>query len=172
MNPVRHSRIDLLRVTDNDWRLWRGLRLAALEEAPYAFSQKLSDWTGTGDTEGRWRARLTTVPFNVVGYLDALEVGIVSGARPKGPTAQLVSMWVTPSARGKGVGNALINASIEWSRALGADGIHLDVFEDNEHAIRLYRRHGFVDRGRNSSKPDDYHERPERRMELLFTSSP
>lgn len=104
VNPVRHGRIDLRRVTDNDWRLWRRLRLAALEEAPYAFSQKLSDWTGTGDTERRWRARLTSVPFNGVAYLDALEVGIVSGARPKGPTGQLVSMWVTPSARGKGVG--------------------------------------------------------------------
>lgn len=46
-----------------DWRLWRGLRLEALREAPYAFGSKLADWQGDGDTQERWRDRLATVPY-------------------------------------------------------------------------------------------------------------
>jgi len=40
----------------DDWRLWRQLRLEALTESPAAFGETLARWTGTGDTEERWRA--------------------------------------------------------------------------------------------------------------------
>jgi hypothetical protein len=42
------------------------LRLAALAEAPAAFGSTLSDWSGPGDTEERWRARLASVAHNIV----------------------------------------------------------------------------------------------------------
>jgi len=54
---------------EDDWALWRTLRQAALAEAPGAFGSTLAEWTGAGDTEARWRARLVTVPFNVVARL-------------------------------------------------------------------------------------------------------
>lgn len=156
------------RITADDWRLWRRLRLAALEEASYAFSQQLSDWTGPGDTETRWRSRLTAVPFNVVAYLEGSEAGIVSGAKPTAPSAQLVSLWVAPWARGRGVADTLIHAIIDWARGNGARGMHLDVFADNTHAIRLYQRHGFVDCGPKPNSHVDDSIRVERRMELVL----
>lgn len=157
--------VELRRLAVDDWRLWRGLRLAALEEAPYAFSSKLSDWTGAGDLESRWTARLASVPFNVVAALDGSTVGIVSAARPAHAAAQLISMWVAPSARGQGIGDALIEAVVTWSRENDAKVLYLDVFEDNKAAVRLYRRHGFRDRSRKPSEPDDDPVRVERRME-------
>lgn len=33
-------------LTTGDWRLFRGLRLEALRDAPYAFNTKLADWQG------------------------------------------------------------------------------------------------------------------------------
>ncbi len=58
--------IDVRTVGVEDWRLWRDLRLEALREAPYAFGSTLAEWQGEGDTEVRWRARLSTVRLNVV----------------------------------------------------------------------------------------------------------
>jgi len=132
----------LLRVNANDWRRWRDLRLAALEEAPYAFSSRLSNWTGANDLESRWRARLSHVPFNVVAFFDESPAGIVSGAIPNPGEAQLISMWVAPSQRGKGLGDALIGAVVAWARENGSTTLHLDVFDDNDAALRLYARNG------------------------------
>ena len=69
--------IKIRQVVADDWRVWRGLRLNALSEAPQAFSSKLADWQGDGDTEGRWRSRLQMVAFNVVAERDRTPVGMV-----------------------------------------------------------------------------------------------
>ena len=131
-----------------EWRLWRALRLQALAEAPYAYGSRLSDWQGEGETEQRWRARLSEVPFNPVAALDGEAGGIVSGTAPdQDGTAELISMWVAPAARGHGVGDALVRAVVRWAQEQRASRISLGVFEDNERAIALYRRHGFVDAG-------------------------
>ena len=50
--------VELWVVTPEAWRTWRELRLAALAEAPYAFTSRLADWQGEGDREDRWRERL------------------------------------------------------------------------------------------------------------------
>src|SRR5215472_2683061 len=82
-------RIELRRLLADDWRIWRGLRLAALDEAPHAFGSSLADWTGTGGSEDRWRSRLTAVPFNLAAYLRGSEAGMVSGADLGDGTAEL-----------------------------------------------------------------------------------
>lgn len=141
-----HS-IELRRLRPDDWQVWRGLRLQALAEAPYAFSSKLADWQGRGDQESRWRARLGTVPFNIAGYLDRREAGMVSATAPEDRITELISMWVAPAARGCGMGDALLGAVIEWAAEQRARRVMLRVFERNLPAINLYRRHGFVDAG-------------------------
>ena len=135
-------------VAAEDWAGWRALRLAALAEAPDAFSSTLADWTGAGDTEERWRARLSGVPFNVVASFDGQPAGMVSGTLPDGSgAAELLSTWVSPAARGHAVGDALVEAVIGWASDQMAGRLRLGVREANEHAIALYRRHGFIDCG-------------------------
>lgn len=165
MDEDEAGRLELRQITPDDWRLWRDLRLAALRDTPAAFSSQLSDWTGAGDTEDRWRARLTSSPYNVVAYLDGLPAGMISGAPVAGPTVLLRTIWVAPRARGRGVGDALVGAIVGWAAHLGAAGVHLDVFAENERAIALYRRHGFVDRGARRPDPDESLIREQRRME-------
>jgi ribosomal protein S18 acetylase RimI-like enzyme len=55
---------------------------------------------------------------------------------------------VDPSARGLGVGAALLEYVISEARQRGARKIMLYVFSTNESATRLYLRHGFVEEGR------------------------
>jgi ribosomal protein S18 acetylase RimI-like enzyme len=142
------SSIDVQVIGADHWQLWRNLRLEALREAPYAFSSTLAQWQGEGDTEMRWRARLSTVQFNVVAYVNGNAAGIVSGAAvDQDGTSELISMWVAPFARGHGVGDALVAAVVQWARGQHAANIALAVYDSNEHARGLYRRHGFVDAG-------------------------
>jgi ribosomal protein S18 acetylase RimI-like enzyme len=148
-------------LTDAGWRDWRQLRLQALTEAPAAFGSTLAEWTGAGDTEARWRGRLASVPVNLVARLDGKAAGMVSATSPNGDAVELISMWVAPKARGRGVGAALIHAVVDWARHQHVAQVVLDVREGNEPAIRLYEREGFVDVG---SSPFSDAGAPERRM--------
>jgi ribosomal protein S18 acetylase RimI-like enzyme len=131
--------IDELR--PDDWPRWRELRLAALAESPDAYGSKLSNWQGDNDTEQRWRARLADVAYNVLAALDGVPVGIASGTADT--PVELISMWVAPGARGRGVGDALVRAVLRWAERRGVS-VRLAVREQNTKAIELYRRHGFV----------------------------
>jgi RimJ/RimL family protein N-acetyltransferase len=59
-----------------------------------------------------------------------------------------VGMLVARDWRGRGVGSALVAASIDWARAHGLHKLALSVFPHNEAAIALYRKFGFVEEGR------------------------
>lgn len=132
----------------DDWRAFRELRLQALREAPHAYSSTLADWQGDRDTEQRWRGRLTGVPFNVIAYLDDAPAEIVSGTALNSTGAvELISLWVAAFARGRGVGDALIDAVVRWATEQGGGSVALQVVPNNEHAIALYRRHGFANGG-------------------------
>ncbi len=141
--------IEVVRVTPDDWRLWRELRLAALAEAPKTFASTLEEWSGAGDTEQRWRARLEDVALNLVVMCDGEAVGMVSATAASGDhTVTVMSMWVAPAYRGCGVGDEAIKQLLAWVREnFPSSGVELSVKTGNEHAIRLYRRHGFVDAG-------------------------
>lgn len=137
--------IEILVLTPDDWATWRHLRLAALGEAPYAFGSRLADWTGDGDAEERWRARLG-IPesHNVVAMLDGHGVGMASGVPTSHVgTVELISMWVAPGARGRGVGDLLIRDIERWAVSNGAGVLRLSVAENNARAATLYQRHGF-----------------------------
>ena len=139
---------------DNDWRLWRQLQLEALAESPCAFSSKLGDWQGEGDSEARWRARLSTVSLNIVAEIDEIAIGMVSATAPNSEgTVELLSMWVGPPARGQGVGDALVRAVIQWAQEQQACRVVLAVFESNRHALGVYLRHQFTDCGDISTDP-------------------
>lgn len=132
-------------LTPDDWAAWRDLRLQALAEAPYAFGSSLADWQGEGDSEGRWRARLSLPgSHNVVALLNTIPVGMATGV-PVGdpPVAEVISMWVAPEARGQEVGDRLLDAVADWARSIDVREVRLSVVEDNWAAIGLYQRNGF-----------------------------
>jgi ribosomal protein S18 acetylase RimI-like enzyme len=144
---MRHSSyvIELRVLTPGDWAVWRGLRLAALAEAPRAFRSRLADWVGEGDRAERWRARLS-IPgsFNVVAVLDGEPAGMASGVPADDGIAELISLWVSPAARGRGVGDQLMQAVERWARQEGMAMLRLAVVQGNANAAALYIRNGFA----------------------------
>lgn len=59
-----------------------------------------------------------------------------------------IGMFVARDWRGKGVGSALLEASIDWARDHGLHKLCLSVFPHNAAAISMYRKYGFEDEGR------------------------
>jgi ribosomal protein S18 acetylase RimI-like enzyme len=153
---VRHpaAMVDFRVLSDDDWKLWRDLRLAALAEAPKAFGSKLADWQDAG--EDKWRDRLRIAgALDLVAYLSDEAVGMASGV-PAGPQAvEIISVWVSPAGRGHGVGDALIGGIANWAATDGATVVRLAVREDNAAAIRLYERAGFVHIGPSADDHDE-----------------
>jgi len=56
----------------------------------------------------------------------------------------LSGMWVSPTARGQGVGRLLVGAVAGWAADQGADRLVARVFDDNAPAVGLYAALGFA----------------------------
>lgn len=70
--------------------------------------------------------------------------------------AYLAELYVVPEHRGRGLGRALLRASLELARELGADRIELGTSEDDLSARALYESHGFINREYGPSGPIMY----------------
>jgi putative acetyltransferase len=77
---------------------------------------------------------------------DSQPFGCVALARLHG-YGEVKSMFVDPTARGQGVGAALIRTLEDRARATGLAILRLETGDNLDAAHRLYRRHGFTETG-------------------------
>ncbi|MGH7765773.1 MAG: GNAT family N-acetyltransferase [Candidatus Dormibacteraceae bacterium] len=119
------------------------MRLAALQDAPNAFEATYEREVHADETI--WRRRLGGRAQFVI-ELDGQVAGTAGGVHEESYVA-LISMWVAPSARGKGAGDALVTAVLGWAREEGRHEVRLWVVDSNAAAQRLYSRCGFVPTG-------------------------
>ncbi len=148
------SSLRLVQVGPVDWRSWRTLRRRALAEDPAAFGSTLAEWSGAGDAEERWRARLAEVALNLIVYDAEAPVGMASGHLERPGRVEVISMWVDPGTRRRGVARLLLDAVRAWGERQhpGADLV-LAVRRDNSHAIAAYQATGFVVVGGSAEDP-------------------
>jgi GNAT superfamily N-acetyltransferase len=126
----------------------RALRLRALADAPLAFSSTLAEEAAYPDDLWHGRAQRSAAGVEQVTYVAEEEdrwVGMATGLAGgwRGPATTLVSMFVEPSARRRGLGVALVEEVTAWARGRGMARLHLWVTETNDPAVLLYRRCGF-----------------------------
>jgi GNAT superfamily N-acetyltransferase len=143
----------ITRVGEDDWRVWRDVRLAALADAPEAFG------SGTEQEEvlpeDAWRAMTRTAAI-FVAMAGGTGVGVAAGLSRESPGERgLGAMWVAPSWRGRGVAAALAGAVIAWARSEGCARIGLWVPADSPRARRFYQRQGFRATGQARPFPND-----------------
>lgn len=147
--------VEIREVGPEDWQIMRDVRLAALRDAPYAFSSTYEREARFAEAEWRGRAEGRN---NFLAYLPGLggtPAGIAAGIEEEPGAFELLSMWVHPEARGHRVGSALITSVVGWARARGASAVHLWVTESNKPARRLYERSGFTPTGERQPLPSD-----------------
>ena len=92
-----------------------------------------------------------------------MPVGFVV-VRASGEECEILTIGVTVGARRRGVGRALLAAVMDQASVLGATSIALEVAEDNDAALGLYRSHGFTEIGRCAR----YYRRGEARIDALI----
>lgn len=137
------------RIEPGDGALLRDVRLAALADAPGAFFSTFGDeahrpaeaWEADAVARSAGPEDTTFVAESERGVLGL--VGAYRSTEEPG-TVELVSMWVAPEARGKGIGEGLVEQVVEWARAGGARRVALWVVQGNDPAFALYERAGFV----------------------------
>ena len=134
--------MDTQRLMPDEGERLRAIRLCSLRDAPNAFSSTFEE-TAARPRESCRKQLEELATF--VAVRDGVDVGIVRGAEFEGKpdAAILLSMWVAPEVRGKGVGEALIDAVVDWARSEGFVRLLLEVADDNAPAIALYARKGF-----------------------------
>jgi GNAT superfamily N-acetyltransferase len=137
--------IEIRHATPDDWQPLRDIRLAALAGDPDAFGSTLERELAFGETEWRGRAR-TSANFLALDGTHA--VAIAAGYFDPECCARderlLVSMWVQPAYRGRGLAAELVDAVVAWAMSDGARSVKLQVTIGNDGARRLYERAGFV----------------------------
>jgi GNAT superfamily N-acetyltransferase len=93
--------------------------------------------------EERWRSAVAD-RTRFVAESEGEIVGTVgAGASDVTGAAALTALWVAPAARGRGVGEALVNTVVEWAKDAGYEHLMLWVVEGNSAAESLYGRTGF-----------------------------
>ena len=122
----------------DDWEVKRDLRLRALRESPAAFASTYE--RERRYTEPEWRAWPRDGIFFAAGG-HSIACGWLPAGEPD--VANLISMWVAPEHRGRGVAAALIDAVAEWARTQERDHLELEVAAGNESARKAYERYGF-----------------------------
>jgi GNAT superfamily N-acetyltransferase len=147
-------------ITADDWELMRDVRLAALAEAPSAFGSSYA--REVAFTEEQWRGRISERSVTFFAHAEpagAAPAGKVpaglAGVYVEDGAANLVSMWVRPTARGLGAGKALVEAAAAWAKANDFGALFLWVTESNTSARRLYEGCGFTPTGKRQPLPSD-----------------
>jgi GNAT superfamily N-acetyltransferase len=139
-----------------DWQALRDIRLEALRDAPTAFGSSYEREALRG--EAHWRDRIAR-GGTFLAYLPGLgpsdPAGLIGGYPADPQTVELVSMYVRPRARGRGVADALVAAVLDWARQRNAATVHLWVTEANASARALYERCGFTLTGERQPLPSD-----------------
>lgn len=101
---------------------------------------------GLPELEQRYRSTLAAGTPLLVLCDEGRIVGCIAMNRGITPGVLSLGMWILPSHRGQGGGRMLMEAALA-ARPADAHKIELEVFPDNEAAIRLYRSTGFEDEG-------------------------
>jgi ribosomal protein S18 acetylase RimI-like enzyme len=126
------------------------LRLRALQESPEAFGSTYAETRERGPESFRRRlGQPATESFTLGAYTANILVGIVAFFRETGEKDRhkgyIVSMYVEPQSRGKGIGRALAREAV--ARAGQVPRIvqlHLSVVTSNTAARSLYLSLGFT----------------------------
>ncbi len=148
-NLQTHSLLEIRPLLPGEWEMHKRLRLAALADAPYAFSTQLAEVATRPDAE--WAAitaQRAGDPHGVTYFAFwenepcAMAACVITELG-----AEMLAVWVAPAQRQLGVGRALVDYARAWALDHGADALVVGVYADNQAAVAFYARAGFQPTG-------------------------
>lgn len=140
--------IEIVELKPQDWQLYRDLRLRALNEEPHAYGSTYAD--NVTHSDDFWKERLNDASSGkaqwlVFAKLDGKIVGMAGAfAEKEVDNAHVISVYVTPEARGKGISKLLMQellVKIQQNKLVKK--ITVDVNPEQSAAYNLYKNSGF-----------------------------
>jgi RimJ/RimL family protein N-acetyltransferase len=110
-----------------------------------------TDWRSAGEerrhlrTLRRYAHAAVFVAETGAGIVGRLSIG--RDPHPASAHVADVGLMVAAGYRRRGIGQALLDAAVEWARRAGITKIELHVFPHNEPAFALYEQYGFQREG-------------------------
>jgi len=137
------SDISVRALGEDDWQVYRDIRLAALAEDPEAFVATAAQEEALDEQQWRERVRRSR---RLVAERDGSRLGVVSLGAAEDPSAQtgeLFGLWVVPQARGTGVAWKLVEAGADQAVKDGRSHLSYWVGTDNGRAVAFASSFGF-----------------------------
>ncbi|MEQ1580556.1 MAG: GNAT family N-acetyltransferase [Steroidobacteraceae bacterium] len=135
-------RIDIHQTTEADWVDLKKIRLESLKESPKAFGLTYDAVSKYTDDQWRERAGNRTPPVYFIARDEGSPIGLIGGVKANAEFS-LIAMWVAPSHRGLGAGEALVAKLLSAAASRGETQVSLFVSPLNKAASALYERMGF-----------------------------
>jgi GrpB-like predicted nucleotidyltransferase (UPF0157 family)/ribosomal protein S18 acetylase RimI-like enzyme len=148
--------ISIQRATSSDAFVFKEIRLRALQDTPLAFGSTYARELQFDDSE--WLRRANGEQSIL---LLAMDDGVACGMagalfkQDEPAHALLVSMWVAPTHRQRGIGRKLVEEVLASVRLRGARILDLMVTSGNGSAMAFYEHLGFSLTGRTEPYPND-----------------
>ncbi|MCU1453192.1 MAG: GCN5-related N-acetyltransferase [Acidimicrobiales bacterium] len=148
--------IRVRRIQPSDGPLLRATRLAALADSPGDSTTTLANNEAHPAEHWDRAAAANAVGSSQATFFAGREdgdevVGMIGAYLMSDGAATMVGLWSAPGHRDVGVGDALVDAVVEWAERSGGTRVRLWVVERNEFARRFYESKGFTPTG--SSMP-------------------
>ena len=150
--------VEIITLPPSRWREFRHIRLSALRTDPLAFSSRYAD--ALNQPDDLWQQRLDGIASIVRfatyhGQIVGLG-GALLGAPDDPARAQIISVFVEPTHRGKGIGRLLLQHLLaELATRPQYARVRLNVTETQTAAIALYQSLGFVAVGQEDHPIED-----------------
>ena len=136
-------------IAPEEWEAYKILRLEALRREPHAFGSSFAEAQDKPDSY--WKSRLEAVAAQDGNWLlfakdQGVLVGMVGAFVGNIPAvAEIVSVYVSPAARGQGVSRKLMTALLDALRASEpVKRARLTVNREQASAVALYQKFGFA----------------------------
>ncbi len=134
--------ISVQKLSPNDWQQYRDIRLMALKDDPHAFGSSYEE--EVGQTEFDWQSRIGAMWFALDGEDVVGLIGLLQGENQSSKhCGYVISTWVKPQFRGKGIAKAMLKKLQDVAPSLGLRKLSLQVTVTKTAAFGLYQDLGF-----------------------------
>ena len=131
-------------MTSGDWERVRAIYIEGIDTGNATFETEAPDWETWNRNHLSFGRLVARDGLSLVGWA---AISPVSSRRVYAGVAE-VSVYVSVSARGLGVGQSLLNALIEESQRNGIWTLQAGIFPENNASIALHKSCGFREVGR------------------------
>lgn len=141
---MTNANILIKHLTEKDWRIYKSLRIEALEKFPMSFASTLKEENTLSNKE--WQNTLTnSVIFGafcnskIIGCCGFSVFKIIKMKHK----ATIWGMYIQPEYTGLGIADLLLKTAVDYAKNNGIKKIQLACVSYNQRAIRFYQKNGF-----------------------------